>query len=187
MCVRVNVLIFRTGLRNVNNIICCFRLSGNHNRQTIVGGFVSHSRFDRFDNFKMFLEKIDWDNPRFGRWNLRNLAPLNKAQQDAFFEDDVSFIESQHLIDGLKLTKIFYISLFLCTGSWFSRFQRSGIKSDCTEISLPRWAIPFECVLWRWKELAQTFVREAEIPRIIATSKTHIDPSDAERWCQIVQ
>lgn len=38
----------------------------------------------------MFLEKIDWDNPRFKKWNLKNLGRLNDAQQAAFFEDDAS-------------------------------------------------------------------------------------------------
>lgn len=39
---------------------------------------------------RMFLSKIDWTNPRFARWNLCNLEPMNEAQLDAFFEDSVS-------------------------------------------------------------------------------------------------
>lgn len=38
----------------------------------------------------MFVEKIDWDNPRYSRWNLSKLGKLNQDQLDAFFEDDVS-------------------------------------------------------------------------------------------------
>ncbi|XP_055324028.1 uncharacterized protein LOC129578853 [Sitodiplosis mosellana] len=38
----------------------------------------------------MFLEHIDWKNPRFSRWNLSKLGKLNQAQLDAFFEDDAT-------------------------------------------------------------------------------------------------
>lgn len=38
----------------------------------------------------MFLNKIDWNNPRFKKWHLSNLGPLNEAQKNAFFEDDAS-------------------------------------------------------------------------------------------------
>lgn len=38
----------------------------------------------------MFLDKIDWNDPRFSKWNLKKLGPMNQAQLDAFFDDDVS-------------------------------------------------------------------------------------------------
>lgn len=38
----------------------------------------------------MFLDKVDWENPRFAKWNLSNLGEKNDAQLDAFFDDDVS-------------------------------------------------------------------------------------------------
>lgn len=46
-----------------------------------------------FNARKMFLEKIDWKNPRFSKWNLQRLGQLNEAQRDAFFADDVSKIQ----------------------------------------------------------------------------------------------
>lgn len=38
----------------------------------------------------MFVKKINWNNPRYKKWNLKNLGPLNDAQRAAFFEDDAS-------------------------------------------------------------------------------------------------
>lgn len=39
----------------------------------------------------MFVEKIDWMHPQFKRWNINNLGPLNEAQRNAFYDDDVSY------------------------------------------------------------------------------------------------
>ncbi|XP_031618059.1 putative uncharacterized protein DDB_G0267716 [Contarinia nasturtii] len=36
----------------------------------------------------MFMEIIDWENPRFSQWHLENLGKLNQAQSDAFLDDD---------------------------------------------------------------------------------------------------
>lgn len=54
----------------------------------------------------MFLSKIDWKNPRFARWNLSRLEPMNDAQRDAFFEFNVSKnLESYiYSIDKEKIT-----------------------------------------------------------------------------------
>lgn len=41
----------------------------------------------------LFVEEIDWTDPRFRPWNIKNLGELNDAQLDALMDDDVSRIK----------------------------------------------------------------------------------------------
>lgn len=36
----------------------------------------------------LFMKQINWDDPRFAPWNIKNLGELNEAQQNAFLDDD---------------------------------------------------------------------------------------------------
>lgn len=45
----------------------------------------------------LFVEEIDWNDPRFAPWNIENLGKLNDAQLDAFMDDDVSTYTNPNL------------------------------------------------------------------------------------------
>lgn len=81
----------------------------------------------------MFLSKIDWTNPRFSRWNLSRLEPMNEAQRDAFLEFNVSeYLESYvYSIDKENITctqLIMTHGIFVFQKSDFPAFTESELR-----------------------------------------------------------
>lgn len=58
----------------------------------------------------MFMDEIDWNDPKFARWHLGNLSPLTKAQREAVWEDDVRLIIFPFASKKKKLIQNAYIT-----------------------------------------------------------------------------
>lgn len=63
----------------------------------------------------MFVKELDWNDPRFEKWNLDHLGPLNKAQQAAFFEDDASysFHTQKIILCSEQIRNCFFLQFFI--------------------------------------------------------------------------